>query len=44
MDVCLRAGPMPDNVPVMRAYPALLMALLPPIREGGEVEDNNFNN
>jgi hypothetical protein len=33
-----------DNAPVMRAYPALLVALPPPVGEGGEAEDNNFDN
>jgi hypothetical protein len=35
---------MPDNAPVMRAYPVLLAALTPPFEEGGEAEDNNFDN
>ncbi len=35
---------MPDDAPVMRAYPALSAALPPPVGEGGEAEDNNFNN
>ncbi len=39
----LRACPMPDNASVMRAYPALLAALLLPVGEGGEAEDNNFD-
>ncbi len=43
-DVYLRACPMPDNAPVMRAYPALLAALPLPVGEGGEAEDNNFDN
>ncbi len=43
-DAYLRARPMPDNAPVMRAYPALLAALPPPVGEGREAEDNNFNN
>jgi hypothetical protein len=42
-DMYLRARPMPDNAPVMRAYPVLSAALLPPVREGGEAEDNNFD-
>ncbi len=37
-DVYLRACPMPDDAPVMRAYPVLSAALLPPIGEGGEAE------
>ncbi len=39
----LRARPIPDNVPVMRAYPALSAALPLPVGEGGEAEDNNFD-
>ncbi len=39
----LRACPMPDDAPVMRAYPVLPAALPPPDGEGGEVEDNNFD-
>jgi hypothetical protein len=35
-DVYLRACPMPDDVPVMRAYPVLSVALPPPVGEGGE--------
>jgi hypothetical protein len=42
-DVYLRACPMLEDVPVMRAYPVLLAALPPPVREGGEAEDNNFD-
>jgi hypothetical protein len=43
MDVYLRAHPMPVDALVMRAYPALLGVLLPPVGEGGEAEDNNFD-
>ncbi len=39
----LRACLMQDNAPVMREYPALSAALPPPVGEGGEAEDNNFN-
>ncbi len=42
-DVYLRARPMPDDAPVMRAYPALSAALPLPVKEGREAEDNNFN-
>ncbi len=35
---------MPDDAPVMRAYPALSAALPPPVEEVGEAEDNNFDN
>ncbi len=35
---------MPDNAPVMRAYLVLLAALPPPVEEGREAEDNNFDN
>ncbi len=42
-DVYLRARPTPDNAPMMRAYPALLAALPPPVGEGGEAKDNNFD-
>ncbi len=42
-DVYFRARLMLDDAPVMRAYPALLVALPPPVGEGGEAEDNNFN-
>ncbi len=42
-DMYLRECPMPDDAPVMRAYPALLAALPLPVGEGREAEDNNFN-
>ncbi len=35
---------MPDDAPVMRAYPTLLAALPLPVGESGEAEDNNIDN
>jgi hypothetical protein len=35
---------MPDDAPVMSAYPALLAALPLPVGEGREAEANNFDN
>ena len=39
----LRARPIPEDVPVMSAYPTPSAALPPPVRGGGEADDDDFD-